>query len=82
LTRYLVLKPNDWQGWIDLATLRVLDQDMERAQMALRKAIETGRQHALQVIESDPRLRQLAIPLLQQMSTESTAGRGFGLPRP
>ncbi len=82
LTRYLAQKPNDWQGWIDLATLRVLDQDMERAQMALRKAIEIGRQQALQVIDSDPRLRQLAIPLLQQMSTESSAGRGFGLPRP
>jgi tetratricopeptide (TPR) repeat protein len=82
LTRYLALKPNDWQAWTDLATIHLIEQDTARAQTALRKAIEIGREQALQVIEGNPQLRQLAIPLLRQGALDAPGGRGLGLRLP
>jgi len=82
LTRYLAMKPDDWQAWTDLATLHLIERDTARAQTALRKAIELGREQALQVIESNPQLRQLAIPLLRQGALGTPGGSGLGLRLP
>ena len=81
LTRYLRQRPDDWQAWTDLATIYLVTGDTPRAQDALRKAIELGRDRALQVIEGNPQLRQLAIPMLQQgqIPNAGPAGQGLGL---
>ncbi|MDD5706712.1 MAG: DUF2723 domain-containing protein [Kiritimatiellae bacterium] len=65
LSRYLRLRPGDWQGWLDLATLYAIEKDAPRSQTALRRALELGKQDAMRVIEANPQLRQLAAPLLQ-----------------
>ena len=82
LTRYLALKPDDWQAWTDLATIHLIEQDTPRAQAALRKAIELGREKALQAIEGNPQLRQLALPLLRQGALDHAGQRGMGLRLP
>ena len=75
-------RPNDWQAWTDLATLHLMEQDLPQARQALRQAIERGREQALSVIESNPQLRQLAIPMLQQgqIPASPRTGGGLGLP--
>ena len=83
LSRYLGQRPNDWQAWIDLATLHLMEQDVPQAQQALRQAIERGREQALSIIEGNPQLRQLAIPMMQQGQIPASAprtGGGLGLP--
>ncbi|NLF21538.1 MAG: DUF2723 domain-containing protein [Lentisphaerae bacterium] len=82
LTRYLGQRPDDWQAWTDLATLHLMEQDLPQARQALRQAIERGREQALSVIESNPQLRQLAIPMLQQGQIPASPRAGGGLDLP
>ncbi len=81
LTRYLRLRPGDWQAWLDLATLHALEQAPSQAQQALRQALQHGGEQALQIISTSPQLRELVTPLLQQggAATPLLPG-GFGLP--
>ncbi len=80
LSRYLAQRPGDWQAWTDLATLYLIEGDTPRAQTALRKSIELGKEKALQIIEGNPQLRQLAIPMLQQgLIPNVSPGTGLGL---
>ena len=67
LSRYLQMRPNDWQAWLDMATIRAVKQQQQEFQYALSKALELGRNEALQRIQENPLLRQAAAPILQQM---------------
>ncbi len=42
LSRYLLLRPDDWSAWLDMATLCAMRQQQQQMQHALRKAIELG----------------------------------------
>jgi len=75
LTRYLQLQPGDWQAWLDMATLCGMKRQSQQMQYALQKAIEVGKGQALQRIQENPVLRQIAVPFLQQyMQRGSSAG--------
>jgi tetratricopeptide (TPR) repeat protein len=74
LSRYLQLRPNDWQAWLDMATLYAVKQQQQQFQYALRKALDLGRGAALQRIQEHPLLRQAAGPILQQMMQQGPAG--------
>ncbi|MDD4103145.1 MAG: tetratricopeptide repeat protein, partial [Kiritimatiellae bacterium] len=39
LSRYLQANPNDWQAWLDMATLCAMRQQQQQTQYALQKAI-------------------------------------------
>ena len=67
LSRYLQMRPNDWQAWLDMATLSAMKQQQQQMQFALQKAVELGRGQALQRIQENSILRQVAGPALQQM---------------
>ncbi|MDD4102100.1 MAG: hypothetical protein PHU80_05645, partial [Kiritimatiellae bacterium] len=74
LSRYLQANPNDWQAWLDMATLCAMRQQQQQTQYALQKAIEVGKMHAVQRIQESPMLRQVAAPLLQQMMRQGPTG--------
>jgi tetratricopeptide (TPR) repeat protein len=67
LSRHLQLKPNDWNAWLDMASLWALKQQPQQFQAALQKALELGKGQALQRIQEQPLLRQAAAPVLQRM---------------
>ncbi|HPK36801.1 MAG TPA: DUF2723 domain-containing protein [Kiritimatiellia bacterium] len=67
LSRYLQLRPNDWQAWLDMATLYAMKRQQQPMQFALQKAINLGKMQAVQRIQENTILRQVAGPLLQQM---------------
>ena len=77
LSRYLQLRPNDWQAWLDMATLCVMKQQQQQMQYALQKAIELGKGQAVQRIQENSLLRQAAGPFMQQLMQQQGAG---GLP--
>jgi tetratricopeptide (TPR) repeat protein len=77
LSRYLQMRPNDWQAWLDMATLCAMKQQQQQMQFALQKAIELGKGHALQRIQENSILRQAAGPIMQQLMQQQGAG---GLP--
>lgn len=74
LSRYLQLQPNDWQAWLDMATLCVMKQQQQQMQFALQRAMEIGKGQALQRIQENPMLRQAAMPFLQQMMQQGPGG--------
>ena len=74
LSRYLQASPNDWQAWLDMATLCAMRQQQQQTQYALQKAIAAGKMQAVQRIQENPMLRQVAAPLLQQMRRQVPAG--------
>jgi tetratricopeptide (TPR) repeat protein len=74
LSRYLQLQPNDWQAWLDMATLCAMRQQQQQMQFALQKAIEFGKGHALQRIQENAVLRQAATPFLQQLMQQGSGG--------
>jgi len=74
LSRYLQLRPNDWQAWLDMATLCAMKQQGQQMQYALRKALEFGKMQALQRIQENAILRQAAAPVLQQLMQQGPAG--------
>jgi len=74
LTHYLQLQPNDWQAWLDMATLCAMRQQQQQLQYALQKALEIGKGQALQRIQENPVLRQAAAPLLQKFMQRGPAG--------
>ena len=80
LSRYLQLRPNDWQAWLDMATLRAMKQQPQEFQYALRKALDIGRNEALQRIQENEMLRQAAAPVLQQLMQQQQRSMGGGLP--
>ena len=74
LSRYLQLQPNDWQAWLDMATLCAMRQQQQQMQFALQRAIEIGKGQALQRIQENAILRQAAMPFLQQMMQQGPGG--------
>jgi len=74
LERYLQLRPNDWQAWLDMATLCAMKRQQQQMQYALRKALDLGRMQALQRIQENAILRQAAAPILQQMMQQGPLG--------
>ncbi len=74
LARYLQLRPNDWQAWLDMATLCAMKQQQQQMQFALQKAIELGKGQALQRIQENNILRQAAAPILQQLMQQGSGG--------
>ncbi len=74
LSRYLQMRPNDWQAWLDMATLSAMKQQQQQMQYALRKAIDLGKMQALQRIQENNILRQAAAPLLQQIMQQGPVG--------
>ena len=74
LSRYLQLRPNDWQAWLDMATLSAMKQQQQQMQYALRKALDLGKMQALQRIQENGILRQAAAPFLQQMMQQGPVG--------
>ncbi|MDR2849091.1 MAG: DUF2723 domain-containing protein [Verrucomicrobiota bacterium] len=74
LSLYLQLHKNDWQAWLDMAIVYAVQQQPQQLQYALRKALEFGKGEAMQRIQSDAQLRQIAGPVLQQMMQQSPAG--------
>jgi len=74
LSRYLQLRPNDWNAWLDMATLSAMRQQQQQMQYALRKALELGKSQALQRIQENGVLRQVAGPVLQQMMQQGPVG--------
>lgn len=74
LSRYLLLRPDDWSAWLDMATLCAMRQQQQQMQHALRKAIELGKSQALQRIQENPMLRQVAEPILRQMMQQGPVG--------
>ncbi len=74
LSRYLQAVPNDWQAWLDMATICAMRQQQQQTQYALQKAIETGKMQALQRIQENQMLRQAAAPLLQHLMRQGPAG--------
>jgi tetratricopeptide (TPR) repeat protein len=73
LSRYLQLRPRDWQAWLDLATLYLMQRQAAPAQAALRRAMELGGREARQAIQENPHLRPLVAPGPQSLP-------GFALP--
>lgn len=78
LTRYLQLQPNDWQAWLDMATLCAMRHQQQQMQYALQKALEYGKGHALQRIQENPVLKQAAMPFLQQYMQQGPGGIPLG----
>ena len=74
LSRYLQAKPDDWQAWLDMATLCAMRQQQQQTRYALQKAIESGKMQAVQRIQENQLLRQVAEPLLRQMMRQGPAG--------
>jgi len=74
LSRYLQLQPNDWQAWLDMATLCAMKQQAQQMQFALQKALEFGKGQALQRIQENAILRQAAMPFLQQYMQQGAVG--------
>jgi len=74
LSRYLQLRPNDWQAWLDMATLCAMKQQQQQTQFALQRALELGKGPAMQRIQENNILRQVAAPLLQQLMRQGPAG--------
>jgi tetratricopeptide (TPR) repeat protein len=74
LSRYLQLQPNDWQAWLDMATLCAMKQQQQQMQYALQRAIELGKGQALQRIQENAILRQAAMPFLQQLMQQGPGG--------
>lgn len=79
LSHYLQLRPNDWHAWLDMATLWAMRQQQQQTQLALQKAIDLGKMQAIQRIQENSILRQVAAPMLQQMMQQGpTALPPFG----
>jgi tetratricopeptide (TPR) repeat protein len=74
LSLYLQQRPNDWQAWLDMATLCAMKQQQQQMQFALQKAIELGKGHAVQRIQENGILRQAAAPFLQQLMQQGAGG--------
>ncbi|MEI7902856.1 MAG: hypothetical protein WCK89_21630, partial [bacterium] len=74
LSRYLQLRPNDWQAWLDMATLYAMKQQQQQMQFALQKAIDLGKGQAVQRIQENGVLRQAAAPILQQLMQQGAGG--------
>lgn len=79
LSRYLQMQPNDWTAWLDMATVSVMRQQPQQFQAALQKAIELGRNEAVQQIQENPLLRQAAAASMQRMSRQPGAAALPGL---
>lgn len=77
LTRYLRQRPTDWQAWLDLATLYVIENNGAQAQAAVRRALELGGAQARQLIESNPQLRPLASALRLPNAAAPDVGLGW-----
>ncbi len=74
LSRYLQVRPNDWQAWLDMATLCAMKQQQQQMQFALQRALELGKGQAAQRIQENNILRQVAAPFLQQLMRQEPAG--------
>ena len=77
LSRYLQLRPGDWQAWLDMATLYAMRQQQQQMQFAIQKALDLGKGAALQRLQENAVLRQAAAPFLQQLMQQ---GGPVGLP--
>jgi tetratricopeptide (TPR) repeat protein len=78
LRLYLRLRPDDWQGWLDLATLHAIEQDLAGARGALRRALELGGEEARRLIEGHPQLRRLAEPPQRPAAGAALPDLGLG----
>ncbi|MBQ9431139.1 MAG: DUF2723 domain-containing protein [Kiritimatiellae bacterium] len=67
LNRYLQLVPNDWQAWLNMSTLTAMRQQNAQTQYAIQKALEHGGAAAINAIQGNQVLRQIAAPILQQL---------------
>ena len=75
LSRYLRQRPNDWQGWMDLATLYAMQNNLPNAQTALRRALELGGDEARSMVSRNPNLRSVA----ESMGTGGASLPNMGL---
>jgi len=76
LSTYLKLQPGDWNAWLEMATLYAFKQQQQQMIYALQRAIDIGKNAALQRIQEHPILKQ-AIPALQQMYQQQQSGLGL-----
>ena len=76
LSTYLKLQPNDWNAWLEMATLYAFKQQQQQMMYALQRAIDVGKNAALQRIQEHPILKQ-TIPALQQMYQQQQSGLGL-----
>ncbi len=67
LMRVLKLKPGHWQAWIDIAEVYRRKGQTQQMQYALQKGVSIGQSQALQVIEKNPELKKVAIPIIRRM---------------
>ena len=56
---YLKLRPDDWKGWLDLASLKIGLKDTAAAREAVRRARRLGGLDAEAIIRKDPRFAAL-----------------------
>lgn len=63
MPRYLSMRPNDWNTWLDWATLNAMIGKTEDAMAALERGLAIGGQQALSYVERN----QTLIPLVQQL---------------
>lgn len=62
LAIYLQKRPNDWQAWLDLATLHLMQKSPDKAKLALQRALDLGGMEAQQKVRQNPNLKQLLGP--------------------
>ena len=60
LQTYLRLKPTDWKGWLDLATVQKNLGNEPGALRAMQQALTVGGSQAAALVNKDPNLRALA----------------------
>lgn len=70
MQQYLQVCPQDWQAWLNFATLSASKNQMAQAQYAIQCAIQYGHGTALRAIQQQPVLRQIAGPVLRQLQQQ------------
>jgi tetratricopeptide (TPR) repeat protein len=69
---YLTRQPNDWRGWLDMATVQISQNRKTEALQCLERAVRFGGNEAVRTIMKDPRLGPLYQP--QTSSTRDLMG--------
>ncbi len=60
LEKYLRLNPSDWKAWLDMASVQYSIKKTTAATRAMQEALRTGGAEALNIINKDQRLQEIA----------------------
>lgn len=77
LNRYLKLQPNDWGAWCNMAVYYYSAGRIQNGHSALLRALQLGRESALQAVQNNPIVRphiQTVINLMQQQTLPTLPG--------